>query len=234
MSSRNYKMTTESNDHIRPDFSWTDIDTVLLDMDGTLLDKYFDDYFWEDYIPKIYAEEHGLQDNEARKMLMARYQRVESTLQWTDLDYWSEQLGLDIPELKCKVDHLIQVHPYVIDFLRFLKKCDKEVHLVTNAHSKTLAIKMKKTTIGPWFSQIICAEEVGDAKENPIFWTKLQKILNFDKERTLLAEDTAKVLSSAKIYGIKELIYVARPSSRLPVSYSPEFASIVYFKELIF
>lgn len=227
-------MTTNTNEQIEPDFSWADIDTVLLDMDGTLLDKYFDDHFWEEYIPKIYATANNLEPDEARKILLSKYQRVENTLQWTDLDYWSEQLGLDIPELKVKVDHLIQVHPYVIDFLRFLKECNKEVHLVTNAHSKTLAIKMRKTTIGPWFSRIICAEEVGEAKENPIFWTQLQKMLNFDKNRTLLADDTAKVLASAKTYGLKELIYVARPSSRLPVNYSQEFSSIVYFKELIF
>ncbi len=25
---------------------------VLLDMDGTLLDKYFDDYFWEHLVPR--------------------------------------------------------------------------------------------------------------------------------------------------------------------------------------
>ncbi len=33
-----------------------DIRYVLLDMDGTLLDKYFDDYFWEHLLPEKYAE----------------------------------------------------------------------------------------------------------------------------------------------------------------------------------
>jgi putative hydrolase of the HAD superfamily len=28
------------------------IETVLLDMDGTILDKYYDDYFWEILVPK--------------------------------------------------------------------------------------------------------------------------------------------------------------------------------------
>ncbi len=227
-------MTTNTTSPILPDFSWSSIDTVLLDMDGTLLDKYFDDYFWEEYIPMIFAKQNNLQADEARKVLLSRYQRVENTLQWTDLDYWSEQLGLDIPELKCKVDHLIQVHPYVVDFLQFLQDSGKHVHLVTNAHSKTLAIKMQKTTIGPWFSKIICAEEVGEAKEHPVFWEKLQKILPFNKARTLLADDTAKVLRSAQLFGMKELIYVAKPSSRQPVQFSAEFPSIVYFKELIF
>jgi putative hydrolase of the HAD superfamily len=219
---------------IKPDFSWSAIDTILLDMDGTLLDKYFDDYFWEEYVPRIFAEQNRMTPEQARKELLKRYQAVESTLQWTDLDYWSEQLGLDIPELKCKVDHLIQVHPFVIDFLQFARKSGKKVHLVTNAHSKTLEIKMRKTALGPWFDQIVCAEEVGEAKEHPAFWDKLEEILNYDRKRTLLADDTAKVLRSAKAYQMGFLIFVARPSSRLPVRYSHEFPSIVTFDELIF
>ena len=219
---------------IQPEFSWSGIDTVLLDMDGTLLDKYFDDYFWEEYIPKIFAEVNNLSPEDAHKALLARYQRVESTLQWTDLDYWSDQLQLDIPELKCRIDHLIQVHPYVIDFLKFTQSIGKDIHLVTNAHSKTLEIKMRKTALGPWFTRIICSEEVGEAKEHPEFWGNLEKMLGFDKERTLLADDTLKVLRSARDAGIRHLIHVARPSSRLPVQFSREFPSITYFKELIF
>lgn len=219
---------------IHPDFSWSAIDTVLLDMDGTLLDKYFDDFFWEEYVPRIFAEQNRMSPEQARKELLKRYQRVESTLQWTDLDYWSEQLGLDIPELKCKVDHLIQVHPFVIDFLQFVRRIGKKVHLVTNAHSKTLEIKMRKTALGQWFDQIVCAEEVGEAKEHPAFWSRLEGILHYDRKRTLLADDTAKVLRSAKEYKMGFLIFVARPSSRLPVRYSHEFPSIVTFDELIF
>jgi FMN phosphatase YigB (HAD superfamily) len=39
---------------------WDLIDTILLDMDGTLLDKHFDDYFWEHYVPEIFAGKNDL------------------------------------------------------------------------------------------------------------------------------------------------------------------------------
>jgi putative hydrolase of the HAD superfamily len=39
---------------------WSRIDTVLLDMDGTLLDLRFDNWFWQELIPSRYAAAHGL------------------------------------------------------------------------------------------------------------------------------------------------------------------------------
>ncbi len=216
-----------------PEFSWDDIDTVLLDMDGTLLDKHFDDYFWEVYVPEHYSLLHDIPVEEAREELLARYRKVENTLEWTDLEYWSHELGLDIPELKMRVNHMIGVHPYVVEFLEFCLSSRKKLYLITNAHSRTLNIKLEKTSIGPWFDRVICAEEVGIAKEDPAFWKKLEQMLGFDPGRTLLADDTEKVLRSADSYGMGCLIYVARSSSRQPARYSETYPSIDYFKELI-
>ncbi len=215
----------------KPD--WQSVDTVLLDMDGTLLDKYFDDYFWEHFVPQVYAEKYRVSEDSARRELLAGYRKIEGTLEWTDLDYWSRELGLDIPALKAQVDHLIDVHPYVVDFLKYCRKIGKKIHLVTNAHSKTLKIKMRKTAIGGYFDQIVCAEEIGVAKEDPVFWEGLEEKLGFDRRRTMLAEDKESILFSARQYGIAVLIFVARPSSRDPVVYSRDFPSIVYFNELI-
>lgn len=214
--------------------NWQAFDTVLLDMDGTLLDRHFDDYFWEQYLPEQYAEKHGLDLNVARQQLLGLYKKREGTLEWTDLDFWSEKLGLDIPELKVRIDHLIAVHPFVIDFLGFLKNSGKNVHLVTNAHSKTLDIKMRKTAIGGYFDRIVCSAEVGLAKEAPEFWIRLENLLKFDPARTLLADDTEKVLHAAADYGLAGLVFVAKPSCQRPIVYSAQYPSIVYFKELMY
>ena len=218
---------------IFPNFSWDKVDTVLLDMDGTLLDKHFDDYFWEVYVPEHYSLLHDISVEEAKEQLLARYREVESTLEWTDLEYWSHELGLDIPELKMRVNHMIGVHPYVVEFLEFCLAARKKLYLITNAHSRTLSIKLEKTSIGPWFDRVICAEEVGLAKEDPEFWRRLEEMLGYHPERTLLADDTEKVLRSADEYGMAYLIYVARSSSMQPVCYSEKYPSIDYFKELM-
>ena len=70
-------------------FDWEDIDTVLLDMDGTLLDLHFDNHFWLEYVPQRYAEQHGISLDAAKQELMQRYRQVEGTLDWYCVDYWS-------------------------------------------------------------------------------------------------------------------------------------------------
>jgi len=141
--------------------NWHDIDTVLLDMDGTLLDRHFDDHFWLEHVPKRYAAKHGCTVEESKVKLYAMFRSQENTLNWTDLDYWTDQLGLDIPMLKQEVEHLIAIHPDVIKFLEFLRAEQKGIHLVTNAHGKTLALKMKKTRLGSYFDSIVSAHDLG-------------------------------------------------------------------------
>ncbi len=212
---------------------WEEIEWVLLDMDGTLLDKHFDDYFWEEYLPKVYAEREGIPLEKAKDVLFKRYLEEEGTLNWTDLDYWSEEFGIDIPLLKREVEHLIKVHPYVIPFLEALREKGKRVYLVTNAHSKTLDLKMKKTRIGPYFDAIISAFDIGLPKERVEFWQRLQEMIGFDKERTLLVEDSEDNLESASRFGIRHLVYMALSSTKKPPTPSRRFPSITYFKEIM-
>ena len=216
-----------------PFVPWELVDTILLDMDGTLLDKHFDDYFWEQYVPEHYSLLHDIPIEMARSRLLARYHQVKDTLNWADLDFWSQELGLDLPELKLRINHLIGVHPYVVDFLEHCLKLRKKLYLITNAHSRALSIKLEKTAIGAWFDRIVCAEEVGFAKEEPAFWTKLEQMLAFHTGRTLLVDDTEQVLFTARAHGIAHLLFVARPSSRQRVAHSCHFPSIEYFKELL-
>lgn len=233
MTSTDLPMKTNSLSTVDPSVDWSAISTVLLDMDGTLLDKHFDDYFWEHYVPQVFAEKHGLDHEQSRTVLLQRYRAVESTLQWTDLDFWSEQLDLDIPALKRNIDHLVAVHPHVIDFLDFLKQHGKTIYLVTAAHDKTLQIKLAKAELGPHFDRIVCAGEIGLPKENPSFWQRLEETLGFRCSQTLLADDTAKVLQAARQHGIEHLVFVAKPSSRSPVRHNAEFVSIAAFNELM-
>ncbi len=212
---------------------WHDIDTVLLDMDGTILDRHFDDHFWLEHVPQTYVKKFGIPLPDAKEYLYGLFRSQENTLNWTDLDYWSDRLGIDIPLLKEEIDHLIAVHPFVVEFLLFLRQHCKAVYLVTNAHSKTLALKLRKTRIGPYFNGIISAHDLGLPKEDVAFWSKLRERIPYEPSRTLLGEDSEKNLSTAGQYGISYLIYMSRFSSAVTPQASPHFTSIRYFSQLI-
>ncbi|TAL24112.1 MAG: HAD family hydrolase [Nitrospirae bacterium] len=202
-------------------------------MDGTLLDKYFDDYFWEHLVPEKYAEKHGITFGKAKEELLKKYKHHEGTLNWTDIDFWSRELNLDIPALKEQIRHMIEVHPHVEDFLKMLRKEKKKVFLVTNAHYKVLDLKFKKTAIGKYFDDTITSCEMGYPKEMPEFWHKAERRLGFDKKKTLFVDDTEDVLRTAKEYGIKYIIHKAKASSKVKPKLSKEFEHIFDFKELM-
>jgi FMN phosphatase YigB (HAD superfamily) len=151
-----------------PRSPWSDIDHALLDLDGTLLDKHFDDYFWEELLPKSYASENDLSLSEAKARLYDAYKSEEGNLNWTDIDFWSRKLGIDVHSLKEGLTHMIRLHADVEPFLEALREKKKKIFVVTNAHPKTVALKLPRTVLSDYLDGILCADEVGLAKENRI------------------------------------------------------------------
>ena len=216
-----------------PRLPWAGIDTVLLDMDGTLLDLHYDNHFWQVYVPEKFAERHGLPPEEAHAECFRRYNAKAGTLQWYCVDYWTEQLELDIVRLKEELAHLIAVHPDVTEFLAALKAAGKRVVLVTNAHRKSLNLKMERTGLAIHFDALHVSHEYGLAKEEPAFWGALRATEPFDPARTLLVDDSLPVLRSARRYGIAHLRAVLRPDTRLPDKDVGEFAAIRRFADIL-
>jgi 5'-nucleotidase len=211
----------------------SEIKYVLLDMDGTLLDKYFDDFFWEHLVPEKYAEKHAMTFGRAKEELAEKYKFHEGTLNWTDLDFWSKELDLDIPALKEQIQHLIEVHPHVENFLKMLKVQRKKVFLVTNAHYKSIELKFRRTSIGKYFDTVLASFDVGYPKESLKFWEKAEKLLKFDKNKTLFIDDTEEILKTAKAYGIRYILYKARSNSKVEPKGSDQFMHIIDFDELL-
>ncbi len=213
--------------------NWEQIDHVLLDMDGTLLDLHFDSHFWLEHVPLRYAQAKGISVEVARTELFSRYRDIEGTLEWYSIDHWSVELGLDIALLKEEVDHLIAVHPHVVDFLHMLRKMGKRSVLVTNAHQRSLALKMERTQLGGQLDGMVCAHDLGLPKENPGFWQRLQEVEPFCKERTLFVDDSPAVLASAEDYGVGWLLQILRPDSREGQREAGRYNSIHDFSELL-
>jgi len=212
---------------------WEAIDTVLLDMDGTLLDLHFDNYFWMDHLPRLYAAKHSISEAKSAAHLQAKFHSGKGTLQWYCLDHWSQQLEMDIPALKLEIQHMIQLRPFAIEFLTQLQASHRDVVMVTNAHRKTLELKMANIDITGWFDRVVVSHDLKAPKEDTDFWHKLQAIHPFNPTRTLLIDDTESVLDSARDYGIAHLLTLLQPDSRQQKRLSTRFPGIHHFDEIM-
>jgi len=202
-------------------------------MDGTLLDLHFDNHFWQAHVPQRYAEARGLPLEVAREELQARYHARAGTLDWYSVDYWATELELDIMRLKEEVAHLIAVHPAVVDFLATMRLAGKRLVLATNAHHRSITLKMARTGLEPHFDAIVSSHALGMAKEQRGFWEKLRAIEPYDPAATLLIDDSLPVLDAAGAYGIRHLLAVRRPDTCRPAKDTGHYPAIDSFAELL-
>ena len=149
---------------LNSDINWNQIDSILLDLDGTLLDLNFDLHFWLEYIPKVYSEKHGISFENSKEAIVSKINSQEGKLTWYCLDYWEKTLELDIMKLKNDISYLIKVHEHVLNFLNAAKRNKKQIFLVTNAHRKGIELKMKASSLQNYFDKIISSHDFGVPK----------------------------------------------------------------------
>lgn len=216
-----------------PSLPWHAIDTVLLDMDGTLLDLHYDNHFWMEHLPHRYAELHGVSRAMAEMELQPLFERNAGQLQWYCLDFWSTELAIPVRELKLETAHLIALRPDADTFLKAIKQAGKRVIMITNAHRDSLSLKLERIELAPYFERLISSHDYGFPKENQQFWEALQADLHFDPARSLFIDDTLPILRSARDFGVGHLLAVKEPDSKKGPKDTAEFAAVEDYRDLI-
>jgi 5'-nucleotidase len=210
---------------VAPD--WREVETVCLDMDGTVLDLCFDNMFWLDALPRRWGEARGLDASSSIASLKARFDAKRGTLDWYCIDHWSEELGFDIAALKLELRDQIRYLPGATDFLDRMRAIGKRVLLTTNAHPISLAIKKEQAGLDRHFDELVSSHEFGVPKESPEFWIRLARGHGVLASSTLFVDDSAAVLAAAREAGVRWLYQVLQPDSTLPAhAASPGVAGI--------
>ena len=208
-------------------------ETLMLDMDGTILDLAFDNYIWKDLVPRRYAAENGLTLEEARARLFEKYAAVQGDLEWYCLDHWNDRLGIDVIKIHHDVTHRIGYLPGALEFLRVMHQRDVRVLLVTNSHPDTLALKDAVTGLADYFDGLYSSHAFGHAKESQSFWEALQDEVEFDAGTTLFVDDSEPVLQSAADYGVGMLLQVTRPDTSAPVRRGSAFHGVEGVRDML-
>jgi len=193
--------------------NWNLIDTVLLDMDGTLLDLAFDNLFWVKVVPEAYIKTHGVSVEEMQKTVLPHFEEMRHTLEWYNIDYWSNFLKLDLPALKVNYQDHIDYLPMAEYFLERLRKDEQRAIIITNADPKAYMIKHAKTGVGNLVEEVISSHDLGYPKEDQNFWKELEERIEFDKTKSLFVDDSPQVLLSAHTYGIANIAAISHPDT---------------------
>ena len=217
----------------RPMPRWDEIDTVLLDMDGTLLDLRFDNYFWLEVLPGHYARRHALSVEAARAKLAPLFGAKQGTLDWYCIDFWTRELSLDIAELKRAEREHVRFLPGAERFLQALHARGLDPVLVTNSHRGVLQIKTEQTGVARYFKRIVSSHDLGVPKEQPQFWAQLQAQLAFEPARCLFVDDSLAVLNAARAHGIGHIFAISRPDSTQHARAIEGFPMVERIEELL-
>ncbi len=216
-----------------PAVDWTKIDTVLLDMDGTLLDLRFDNWFWQELVPGLYAAAQGLSLAQAVEQLSPKFHETRGTIQWYCIDHWSRELGLDIAAIKRTTFDYMGYLPGAEDFLVKLGVAGKRRVLVTNAHPLTLAVKSERVGLSVHFDAVYSSHAFGVPKENADFWPRLRATECFALGRTLFVDDSLPVLRAADAFGVRWLRAVRRPDSGQPPQATGPYPAVDRIADLL-
>ena len=186
-----------------------DIECLLIDMDGVILDNAYDNDFWQNQIPEVIADSKGIAFDDAKRLAIQIFNYKKNTKDWYDVDYWSNMLDIDIEAQKRSEKSFSRISLYdgVIDTLSVLKNKTKMI-LITNAHRKTLNIKLEKYNLTPYFDEMVCAHELNYVKEDIQLWYMLHSKYRLDYKKTLLVEDTINNINVGLSAGISGAIYV--------------------------
>jgi 5'-nucleotidase len=210
-----------------------DVDTLLLDLDGTLLDLAFDNRFWGQVVPEAYGALHGISVQQALEEILPRMASVEGTLPWYCLDHWSRTLDMDLSVLKTGHAGHVAWLPGAQQFLLRQRAAGRRLVLATNSHPETLRIKVEQTRVTDFLDAAYSSHPFGAPKEDPRFWAGLHAVEPFDPRRTAFIDDNVRVLRAGQAAGVAHLIAVTRPDTTLPEKAPPaEFAWVRSVAEL--
>lgn len=213
--------------------NWSAVEWVILDMDGTILDLAYDNYFWRELVPERYARLRGLTLDAARRELEPQFTAIQHTLPWYCTDYWSQLTGLNMAALKHEVRHRIGPLDGAVDFLHAVRASGRKLWLATNAHRDSWGLKLEHTGLRPLFDEIICSHDFAVPKEHPEFWPRVMAKHPFDATRSLFADDSLPVLHAAREFGIGQVVAIRAPDTTLPTRTITEFTATDRLADLL-
>ena len=221
-----------SEKHSNIEIPWEEIDTILLDMDGTLLDLNFDNYVWNEALPAAYANKHSLNLESARASLIGHMREIQGTISFYSFDYWTRYTELDIIELHRNYAHLVEFRPGARSFLKWAKQAQKTTIIATNAHPDSIMVKDEVCGVSSLVDYVVSSHHYDSPKETSEFWQRLKEEYNLNEKKCLFIDDNAPVLESSEKFGVAYNLIISKPDSNKPTKTNLNYPSFNHYAEI--
>ncbi|MEO1117601.1 MAG: HAD family hydrolase [Pseudomonadota bacterium] len=215
------------------DHLFDDRETLLLDLDGTLLDLAYDNYVWLEALPTAFAAEKAVSEAEARQRILGRIERLRGTMNWYCLDDWSDALDFDVMAVKRAEDDRIAWLEGAEAFLHRARLAGYRLVLVTNSVRQLLEPKDGRTQVLTHMDAAYSSQDFGAPKETQTFWQRFSQVERIDRRDCLLIDDSAPVLHAGRTFGLGAVLGLRRPDTSRPARDLPGLPTAESVAELL-
>ena len=184
------------------------ISVVSFDLDGTLVDKKFDDELWFSHIPRRVSEIEDIPLGKARRRVMAAYDEIgREDPRWFRLDYWLERFGIPEPQEEVieRLARCVTVYPDAAPCLDALRDAGFRLVLVTLARREFHISKLASPVLSDRFEHIFSVpSDFGDVWKDASVWERVVDDLDVSPEHVIhVGDDPEFDLEQPRSIGIR-------------------------------
>jgi len=132
------------------------IKIISFDFDGTIAKHTFADVFWLEGVPKLYAKQHHVDIEAAKKYLFEEYEMIgDNRIEWYDPGYWFDRFNLqtDWKKMLLKYQNNVEIYPEVPSVLKRLST-NYGLVISSNAKKEFIAVQLRQAKLNSYFCKV--------------------------------------------------------------------------------
>jgi len=132
------------------------IKIISFDFDGTIAKHTFADAFWLEGVPALYAQQHHLDVETAKKHLFEEYEKIgDNRIEWYDPGYWFDRFNLqtDWKKMLLSYRNNVEIYPEVPSVLKRLAKQFRLI-ISSNAKKEFIDVQLRQAKLHSYFDNV--------------------------------------------------------------------------------
>ncbi len=165
---------------------------ISFDFDGTIAKHTFADAFWLEGVPELYAKQHHIDVETAKKYLFEEYEKIgDNRIEWYDPGYWFDRFDLQTDWKKMLITYRnnVEIYPEVLSVLKRLSK-NYSLIISSNAKKEFIDVQITQAKIQTYFDKFFSStSDFHTVKKVSDFYAMICKKLNISPEEMVHVGD---------------------------------------------